>query len=83
MRITRTDIEGRPGHYATLSRKTGSDQIEVSILTPALERTHHVQADCLDDQWSMAQCLHHHLEGTPGTNSDVNAYHRELARLAD
>jgi len=87
MRITRIDIEGTPGsgHYATITRKRGAEFIEIIILTPAEPngRTHHVQADCEDDLWSMAECLQETLDGQRGTNSDITDYYRELQRFAD
>lgn len=85
MRITRIDLEGKTGHYATITRKRGSDRIEVTILIPSLPdgRVHHVQADCQEDLWSMAQCLQFHLDGSKGTNSMIHDYHRELQRFAD
>ena len=90
MRITRIDIEGAPGsgHYATITRKRASgasEFIEVTILTPAMPngRTHHVQADCRDDLWSMAECLQETLDGVRGTNSMIHDYFRQLELLAD
>lgn len=85
MRTTRIDLEGHPGHYATITRKRGSDLIEVTILTPAMPegRTHHVQADCEEDLWSMAECLQEQLDGVRGTNGDIYAYLCELQRFAD
>jgi hypothetical protein len=93
MRITRIDIEGvrHPRnaadgeHYATITRKRGSEFIEVTILTPAIPngRTHHVQADCRDDLWSMAECLQETLDGVRGTNSMIHDYFRQLELLAD
>ncbi len=46
-------------------------------------REHHVQPDCEEDLWSMAERLQHHLEGSRGTNRDINDYYRELLRLSD
>lgn len=85
MRITRMDLEGSPGHYATIARRAGSDHIEVTILTPDQPdgRVHHVQADCDEDLWSMAECLQYHLDGHRGTNSMIHDYLRELQRFAD
>ena len=88
MRTTRIDLEGHPGNYATITRKRGSggsNLIEVTILTPALPdgRTHHVQADCEEDIWSMAECLQEQLDGVRGTNSMIHDYLRELQRFAD
>ena len=90
MRITRIDIEGPRNpkhgeHYATLTRKRGCEFIEVTILTPATPngRTHHVQADCRDDLWSMAECLQETLDGVRGTNSMIHDYYRQLELLAD
>jgi len=85
MRITRIDFEGRPGHYATAVRKRESDQIDVTILTPDTPggRQHHVQADCREDIFSMAECLQHQLDGCRGTNSMIHDYYRELLGLSD
>lgn len=85
MKVTRIDLEGRPGRYATISRKAGSDVIEVTILVPEIPngRTHHVKADCREDVFSMAECLIVQLEKTKGTNSMVHDYFRELERFMD
>ncbi len=85
MRTTRIDLEGKTGHHATITRKPGSDQIEVTVLTPQFPngKKHMVQADCEEDVWSMAECLQHHLDGVIGTNSMIHDYFRELSRFAD
>ena len=96
MRITRIDFEGRheikgqSGHwYATAHRRdgihNGLDIIEVTIMAPDMPdgRKHHVNADCPEDIFSMAQCLQHHLDGYDGLNSEVQEYHLELLRLSN
>jgi hypothetical protein len=85
MRITRIDIEDRLGCYASAVRRRGSDQIEVTILTPKTPkgRKHHVQADCEEDIFSMAECVQYHLDENRGTNSMIHDYYRELLRLSD
>ncbi|MGC9455741.1 MAG: hypothetical protein ACP5HU_12910 [Phycisphaerae bacterium] len=89
MQITRMDFEGKPGRYATCQRRQRTDglpaMIDVTILTPQQPdgRVHHVQADCEEDLRSMAECLQRHLDGCPGTNSDVYGYYAELLRLSD
>jgi len=88
MRTTRIDLEGRApgsGHYATITRKRGTEFIEVTLLTPAMPNghTHHVLADCEHDLWSMAECLHETLDGQRGTRSNITEYYRELRRFAD
>jgi len=87
MRTTRIDLEGDAGngHYATITRPSGSEHIVVTILTPAQPegRVHHVQADSEDDVWSMAECLQQQLDGVRGTNSMIHDYLRELQRFAD
>ena len=77
------DGKGMPRAFAKIGRKPGSDQIEVTILTPGSERTHHVQADCEEDIRSMAECLQYQLDGHKGTNSMIHDYYRELQRFAD
>ena len=86
MRITRIDIQGfAADRYATIARRQGSEQIEVTILAPDLPngRVHHVQADCGEDIWSMAECLQAELDGHRGTFSDIYEYAGELKRFAD
>jgi len=87
MRTTRIDLEGDAGkgHYATITRRAGSEHIAVTILTPSQPdgRIHHVQADSEDDVWSMAECLQQQLDGVRGTNSMIHDYLRELQRFAD
>ena len=90
MRITSIEFAGaiEKGHklpraFARVSRKLDSDQTEVTLLSPAGERTHRVQADCDADLWSMAERLQCHLDGVRGTNSMIHEYVRELERFAD
>jgi hypothetical protein len=85
MRTTRMDIEGRRGHYATITRRDGGDHIEVQILTPELPdgKLHSVVADSRDDVMSMAECLIFHLGGCRGTNSMIHDYYRQLERFMD
>jgi hypothetical protein len=85
MRTTRIDIEGSAGHYATLRRTRGSDQIEVEILTPACPEgirdqvaTHHPES--LNRMASRLQCM---LDGYQGTHGDIDDYYRQLVQLAD
>ena len=86
MRITRIDFVGKPGYYATATRRREADRIEVTILAEAIpggQRDHSVQADCEEDIWSMADCLHFELEGCKGTRGDIDDYHRALLKLGD
>ena len=90
MRITSIELAGRvaegktlPMAFARIHRALDSEWIEVTILVPGGERTHHVEADCDEDPWSMAECLQAHLDGRKGTNSEIDEYRRLLQRLAD
>jgi len=96
MRITRIDFEGhheingQAGHwYATAQRRdgmhNGPDIVLVTILAPDTPdgREHHVDADCEDDLWSMAECLQHQLDGYAGSNSEINDYYLELLKLSN
>jgi hypothetical protein len=96
MRITRIDFEGRheikgqAGHwYATAQRRdgmhSGPDIVLVTILAPDTPdgREHHVDADCEEDLWSMAECLQHQLDGYTGSNSEINDYYLELLKLSN
>lgn len=85
MRTTRIDIEGRPGRYASITRKTGSAYIDVTIVTPEFPNglEHHVDASSEDDRWSMAQCLQAQLDECQGTNSMIHDYLAQIDRFAD
>ena len=87
MRTTRVDVEGtRSGHYASITRKAGSDQIEVTILTPKLPNGLASQIDAGSSHealWAFARHIQQHLDERHGSNSDVNEYFLELQRFAD
>ena len=73
-----------PIAFATIHRTPGSDYITVTIHpTEGKDRVHQVDVDSPEDVWSMADCLHHHLEGSGGTNSDVHGYYRVLEQFMD
>jgi len=74
---------GLPGAFARISRAQGDDHITVELLTPGNERTHRVQADDRDDQWSMAEILQHALDDYEGSNSEIHDYLRTIEYLAD
>ena len=74
---------GLPRAFAKISRKLGDEHIAVELLTPAGDRTHQVQADDRDDQWSMAEILQHALDGYVGTNGDIDGYFRTIRMLGD
>lgn len=80
MRITRINVEGEAGRFANMTRKRGSEHIEVEILVPERPngRVHQVEASCEEDLASMANCLRHELRG--GGRAD---YLQALRRLAD
>ena len=69
MKITRIDLAGRDKKgasiFAVLTRKRGSEYIEVEILSPADTRQHKVLADNEKDQFSMAQCFRDQLRRLP------------------
>ena len=99
MRITSIELagtsdttlrDGTPGlarAFARIGRKPGDEYITVEILTSggadAGDRTHKVQADDRDDQWSMAEILQHALDGYEGTNGDIDGYFRAVQMLGD
>ena len=86
MRILRIDIEGRDGRYAQVSRRQGSAEIEVLILTPYQPdgKVHRVRARGGEDELrAAARSLHMTLEGHAGTHGDVQAYYDVLVRFAD
>ena len=90
MRITSIELAGTiekgkklPRAFARISRKLGDEHITVELLMPDSERTHQVEADDGDDQWSMAEILQHALDGYDGTNSEIEEYVRALQHFAD
>ena len=90
MRITSITLAGTiekgqiaPRAFATATRKIDAEFIDVTITAPDDTFVHHVQADCEEDVWSMAECLQYHLDGFEGTNSMIHEIFRELQRLAD
>ena len=87
MRTTRIDVEGdTPGRYATVTRRSGSSQIEVTILTPEQPNGRKVQVNARadkDELWMEAARLQRTLDGHRGTNGDVNDYFNLLATFAD
>ena len=86
MIITRIHLTNRAGdRFATVTRLPGSPMITIEVLTQDIPngRIHHVQPDCEEDIWSMAECLQETLDGVRGTNSMIHDYFRELQRFAD
>jgi len=83
MQVTRIDFAGESGAFAIVSRKQECEFIFVQILTPKDEKTHYVDADDRDDQYSMAECLQETLDGCRGTNSMIHDYFREIQRFAN
>ena len=89
MKVTRIDLEGRSGRYATIRRQRGSQDIDVTILTPDRPEGLPMQVAARGDETgekvrrAFAGYLHRMLEGHDGTNSMVHEYFRELERFAD
>jgi len=90
MRITSIELAGTieegkhlPRAFARIGRKLGEDHIIVELLVPGSERTHHVQADDREDQWSMAEILQHALDGYEGKGCEIDMYFRVMKQLAD
>ena len=87
MRTTRIDVEGdAPGRYATITRRTGSRHIEVTILTPEQPNGRKVQINAgadKDELWAEAARLQKTLDGFCGCGGDINGYFNLLATFAD
>jgi len=86
MRITRIDIEGNEGRYATLTRPKGSDQVTITVLTPDRPNGRQVQIPAtggIDAIWPIARDLQHTLDGYIGTNGDIDGYCHAIEYLAD
>ena len=87
MRTTRIDVEGtKSGHYASITRKAGSGQIEAMILTPRLpdgETLRIAAGSSQEELWRFARDIQLHLDGRHGTGSDINEYFLDVQRFAD
>jgi len=86
MRITRIDIEGREGRYATITRRNASRWIEVTILTPQEPdgKDHRITAAADESElWNQARNLQHALDARVGTTGEIDGYYRQLQRFAD
>ena len=86
MKITRIDIEGRDGRYATITRPKGSEFIQVELLTPYQPggKVHRVKARCTEAElWDQARNIQTLMDGCPGTNGDIVDYFDVLIRFTD
>jgi hypothetical protein len=89
MRVTRIEIEGRQGCYATISRRRGSPDIEVTVLTPKRPDGIPMQVAARGDaagekvRRAFAGSLHRMLEGHYGTHGDIEEYYRGIERFTD
>jgi hypothetical protein len=83
------EIEGRPGRYATISRRRGSSDIEVTVLTPERPDGATMQVAARGDEVgekvrrAFAGYLHRMLEECEGTNGDIDTYYQVIERFAD
>ena len=85
MRISKIEIEGSEGRYATISRRKQSRWIEVMILTPYQPdgTILRIAANAGEDELrNQARILQTTLDGVRGTNGDIDDYFNELLRFA-
>jgi len=85
MRTTRIEVEGRAGHYATISRKRGMRSIDITVLTPTRPEGKTAKAGAAneDGQRYIAAWLHRELEGYEGAAGDIADYLRAIEAFAD
>ena len=85
MRTTRIEIEGRPGHYATVSRKQGARNIDITMLTPDEPDGVTIHADARDagSIRYAAAWVQKRLDGHQGTAGDIEDYVRVVQTFAD
>jgi len=89
MRITRIEIEGRRGRFATITRQRGNQNIEVTVLIPERPDGMTLEVAARGDETgekvrrAFAGYLHRQLEEYEGTNCDIEGYAREIERFAD
>lgn len=85
MRILEIQLAGsiKPGQavpetFVTIRRKLQAEAIEVTLITADGERKHHVEPDCDEDMYSMAECIQYHLDGYTGTKSMIYDVYQRL-----
>jgi hypothetical protein len=89
VKTTRIDIEGRRGHYATVSRCEGTRVIEIVVRTPDQAgpmgggETFNADATNEDSQHYAAALLQKRLDGYQGAAGDVADYLRAIQTFAD
>ena len=88
MKVTTITLEGQTGFTATISREkpiNGSENIFCEIRDTANEPAaiHWTAFDDRNDQFRMAGCIQHQLDGCKGTNSMIHDYFRIIEMFAD
>ena len=85
MKTTRIEVEGRAEHYATISRKRGARNIDITMLTPDQPDGVTIHADARDAESIRyaAAWVQKRLDGHQGTAGDVADYLRVIQMLED
>ena len=85
MKVTRIDVEGRAGYYATISRKRGMRSIAITMLTPDQPDGVTAAVDPADGAGQLAHAnrLQKELDGYEGTIGDRIEYLRAIQTFAD
>jgi hypothetical protein len=88
MKVKTITIEGQTGFTATITRERpakGPECIFCEVADAKGKRIamHHVSTDDRDDQYSLAECIQHQLDGGRGTNSMIHDYFRYITLFAD
>ena len=82
MKYTRIDL-AESDRFAVLTRKRGSNQLEVELLLRGREEKHTVAVDDKDAVWRMAQLVQERLDGYRGCGGDVRSYYLPLELMSD
>jgi len=86
MRITRIEIEGQDGYFATIARSPDDQQIVITILTPRFPngQERRIPADATEAEFLyQARDLQRTLDGFAGTSGDIASYHHQLRSFAN
>ena len=91
MKVKEITLQGDSGYTCTISIGASPEnkldnelfiKCEMYDEEGEMANIHYVARDDEQDQWSMAQCIQHILDGCRGTNSMVHEYFRMIQRFA-
>jgi len=83
MKVKTLTLEGQTGYTAILTRDKKSIICQIDDNHGNCINIHNVSPDDRDDQFSLAECIQHQLDGCHGTNSMKHDFFRMITLFAD